>query len=76
MECPHGYPSPAACMDCFEERGLGAPRREPESMVAMITARRDGQCPEWDLPIIIGQRIVKTNRERWIHDTCCPGVVQ
>ena len=73
--CPHGYPSPLLCLDCIEDQGVGAPPRESESMVAVFPARFAGQCPECDLPIVEGERIVKTTRDRYLHSRCCVGVL-
>lgn len=71
--CTHGMPTPGSCIDCMDEGNLTPPpRREPEHAVMAVTARWDSQCPACDLPIIPGQAIAVTNRDRWLHERCLP----
>lgn len=70
MICSHGYATPAACIDCMDDDGLGAAPVPPERFVRFITAQFDSQCPACDLPIQEGQQIGLTTSERWIHQWC------
>lgn len=71
--CTHGMPTPASCVECMEDGNLPpAPRPEPERVVARCLSGFGGQCPACDLPIAVGARIAKTNRDRWLHDGCAP----
>lgn len=73
--CPHGFPTPAACFDCMNDDGLGAPPVEPETMEIQFTARFEGVCPECGYSIVPGDTIVKTSRDRYLHSQCCAGVL-
>jgi len=74
--CAHGFPSPASCVECMEEGVLAPPPKpKPEQVViGPIRARWDAHCGGCNLPIVVGHSIVKTDRERWIHLGCLPGV--
>lgn len=72
-DCTHGMPTPASCVDCMDEGNLPPPPRPaPETAVMAVTARWDGQCRACDLPIVPGQPIVMTTRDRWLHERCLP----
>lgn len=70
-ECPHGLDA-RWCATC-----LHGPRQR-ENWIAAIgytfEAKLDGQCPACDLPVMVGQRIVKVTRvgggETYEHVEC------
>lgn len=66
-ECIHGL-EPDWCATCKR----GPERVEPERIWSSFDARYDGQCPECNLPISVGQFCVKTTRERVLHRSCMP----
>lgn len=73
MTCPHGMPTPKACLDCMDEGLLPPPPRpEPERADSPpVTARFDANCPSCNLPMVTGKdRIVRTTRDRWVHVGC------
>lgn len=72
-DCPHGMPTPASCLDCMTDEGLGVERPEPESVAATFAARYDGHCPECNLPITTGVTIAKLEPSgRYVHAGCAP----
>lgn len=73
MTCPHGFPSPASCIDCMDDVGIPAPKPEPEQVDSPpIEARFDGDCTACNLAIHVGQLVVHTSRGRWVHEGCAP----
>ena len=70
--CPHGMPSPASCFECMEDGNLPLPpltvAEEPDGPVS--PAVFPGQCPVCEFPIVPGDRIVHTTRDRWLHSGC------
>lgn len=71
MTCPHGMPTPASCLDCMEDGGLGAAPQERETAAGpAVTAACDGDCGLCHLGVHVGQRIVRTTRDRWVHAEC------
>lgn len=71
MTCPHEMPSPASCIDCMNDDGLGAAPIPPERADGQaILAIYDGHCLPGGDPIRVGDEIVRTNRDRWAHTTC------
>ncbi len=64
-ECKHGL-DPAWCAACKE----GPKRNEPERVDYTFRAKYEGQCPECDLPITLGQAVAKTTRGRVLHGWC------
>ena len=73
MTCPHDYPTPAACMDCINDDGLGAPpAREPEWVFSRpFVARFDSLCPLCTQQIEAGvSRVVMTTWDRCVHLGC------
>lgn len=72
--CTHGFPSPAQCMTCIEDDGLGAAPVPPEKITHWFTARYDGQCTACDLPIRPGQPAASTTNDRTIHGSCTQGM--
>lgn len=64
-ECPHGL-TMASCSLC---RHPYVP--PPKPTVEFTTkARFEGRCAECNLPIFIGQVIVRMSDERWVHSDC------
>jgi hypothetical protein len=72
MACPHGFPKPASCVECMEDGGLPPAPRERVFVEHVTTSRYDGQCPECNLPIRVGQRIARLSTEAWVHEPCAP----
>ena len=71
--CTHGYASPKSCLDCMEEVGVGADPIPPEKAERMPwSAQFPGTCPMCDEPIVVGQNITVTNRDRYVHAHCAP----
>lgn len=71
MGCRHGMPSPASCFECMTDDGLGAAPEPPELADSRpFKARKDGDCGACHLPIFVGQDIVHTTRDRYVHDLC------
>lgn len=70
-KCPHGYPTPASCFECMEDGNVEVPKREPEkAVVGPVVATWTSDCPGCGLNIWPGQRVVKTDRDRWMHKDC------
>ena len=67
-ECPHGMGMPAACVLCN-----GRAKREAAEQAEQprtFPARNESQCPECDLPIIVGQIVSWKPGERAMHEDC------
>jgi hypothetical protein len=64
-ECIHGLEA-EWCATCKH----GPERQEPERIDFVFDAKFEGQCPECDLPISIGQFCAKTTRSRTVHRKC------
>lgn len=67
MECIHELDT-RWCAACKE----GPKKLESERRDYIFNARYEGQCPECDLPITVGQRLMMTTRHRVIHSQCLP----
>jgi hypothetical protein len=65
-ECLHGMEDPAWCSICKH----GPEKAQPEKIDYAFDARYDGECPECDLPITIGQHCVRTTQGRTLHRRC------
>lgn len=71
MTCPHGMPTPAACIDCMNDDGIGAAPIPPERADSqVILAIYDGHCAAGDDEIRVGDEVVRSNRDRWVHQRC------
>ena len=46
--------------------------QSPEGVKFSYSAKYEGQCPECDLPIAIGQQCVKTTEDWNLHADCLP----
>jgi hypothetical protein len=57
---------------CSICNGKDVRRPEPEAVAFSYRAKYDDQCPECDLPIVVGQQSVKTTKGRNIHAECLP----
>ncbi len=69
--CPHGMPTPSSCVDCMNDDGLGAaPIHLERAAGQSILAIFDGHCAAGDDPIAVGDEIVRSNRDRWVHVGC------
>lgn len=73
MICSHGMPSPASCVECMYDDGLGA---EPVAPLTVdgpaFAAKFGGDCTRCHLVIHEGQRIVRLSDERYVHEGCAP----
>lgn len=67
-ECPHGMPDPAWCSTC--KHGVGPRPRVTVVERPRFRARYDGQCPDCDLPIGVGQWIVQLSTGAFVHEGC------
>lgn len=72
--CPHGMPSPASCLTCMEDDGLGAAPTPPLAVVKVITARFPGRCAGCDGPIHPGEplALMSDQRHRHAYHDCLP----
>jgi len=68
--CRHGMPSPASCLDCMDETGLGAAPERRERVNGSRPARYESRCPVCDGDIEIGSTIWHTTEERWVCGAC------
>lgn len=67
--CEHGMPSPASCVSCMEEVGLGAPER-PASESPFVEARFNGtRCRMCEGTIWVGDTIGAVE-SGWAHAGC------
>lgn len=73
--CPHGYPSPASCLDCMEDDGIGAapvPPPSTERGSRVFPAQHPGRCHGCEFPITPGDRIVYMTDDTTRHEECAP----
>ena len=71
--CAHGYPSPASCLACMEDDGLGAEPIAPpstERASRVFVARHPGRCHGCEFPISVGDRIVYMTDDTTRHEDC------
>lgn len=66
--CPHGDLI-EACVDCTVAPPTPRTTRPVRGRYA-LTATFPGQCPECDLPIVVGMRIVKMTNDTYRHFKC------
>jgi hypothetical protein len=69
--CTHGYPSPAACIDCMADGPVvpPPPPRPPSPTVASrLTARFSQRCGGCDDPIHAGDEIARMTDNTYRHD--------
>lgn len=69
--CPHGMPSPASCLTCMEDDGLGPPPAPPPPTVSSrsFTARHPGHCRGCAFPIEPGEQVVYMDDQTLRHAT-------
>lgn len=73
MTCAHGYPTPAACVDCHADGSLPpVPKPAPEKVDYQFVARLFTDCQGCSLPIRIGDECVRTTFGRVMHERCGP----
>lgn len=71
MTCTHGMPSPASCIDCMDDDGLGAPTTAPERLEGpSIRSKYDTECRKCDGSIRVGERVYLTDAGRWVCERC------
>lgn len=80
MNCPHGMPSRASCIDCMLDGPVEVQAQQSrlldykEYIDGFIPeAQYEGQCSGCNLPIHLGEplyRMKKGERTWWIHTTC------
>lgn len=75
--CAHGMPSPASCVDCMDDDGLGAAPVPPLHVVVGLTARFPGRCMGCDDDIHPDEALVKLSDDtyRHAHPDCLGGVL-
>jgi hypothetical protein len=69
IECVHGMEY--GCSIC-SGKDRASKRAEAEEVEFGYRAKYEGQCPECDLPIVVGQQCVKTTKDRNLHADCLP----
>lgn len=70
-DCPHGMPTPSACIDCMDEGNIPPQKPEAEAVDYRFPARYEGtQCPACNLPVAVGELIAKMTTGRYLHDRC------
>lgn len=71
-ECPHGYQSPASCLDCMDDDGLGvAPAPPPPAKSSRaFDAKHPGRCHGCEFPISPGDRMVYMTDGTTRHEEC------
>lgn len=69
-ECVHGG-DPRSCPPCQRAAGRLDPLGDSEFEAFFFTARYEGQCGACDLPICVGQRVVKLTGG-YVHAMCAP----
>lgn len=71
MICRHGMPSPASCIECMDDDGLGAEPVPPLTIEATFTARYTGHCTGGcNLPIGEGERVARMSDGTYRHAGC------
>lgn len=70
--CTHGMPSPASCVDCMNDDGLGAaPIRPVEpAMSEPLSAIFGTRCPYCEEGIAVGDQIMLFSDGTWRHPGC------
>lgn len=72
--CPHGEVDPRCCLDCVETTPAGptpAPVEAADSRP--VQAQLPGWCPLCRLGIHVGEHVVHTSEDRWVHSDCVGG---
>lgn len=71
MTCAHGMPTPASCIDCMDDDGLGAAPVEVEKVThGMAVSRHPLDCPLCGCVWPAGRRIWHTTLDRWVCHPC------
>lgn len=72
--CTHGMPTPAACVDCMLDGPVAPPKRAPRVAVVGVPspARFPGHCNGCNLPICVGDAIVRLSNDTYRHERCAP----
>ena len=66
-------PSPAACIECMDDDGLGAPPVQPIEIAYTFTASRTaGRCRVCDRKLHQGAALARTTDDAYIHERCIP----
>ncbi len=71
-DCTHGFASPASCLTCMTNDGLGAAPVVPDAVVATFSARYGGECfKECGDLICPGDLVHRLEpSERYVHVGC------
>ena len=73
MTCSHGMPSPASCIDCMDDDGLGVAPVQPIEIAYTFTASRTaGRCPVCDHKFHRGEALARTTDDTYLHERCIP----
>ena len=68
--CIHGMPSPASCLTCMEDEGLGAPPVPPVTVEYTFVAAFDGRCDQCNDSIEPGDTIAKLSDGTYVCEEC------
>jgi hypothetical protein len=68
VRCPHGMPTPASCVDCFYEDGVGPDPTPPVSVDRWSTAQYEGRL-SCGHEVALGDRIGSTE-DGWVCGPC------
>jgi hypothetical protein len=66
-DCIHGL-DPRTCSTCLH----GVSRPERPTVEYRFVAKHEGQCPECDLPIHVGDPVAKMSTGAYLHVWCAP----
>ena len=77
MTCPHGFESPASCVDCMQDGPVAPPRVNApwRKATGSFRAEYEGQCEGCPRDISRGQWIVRWERGDivvYCHENCRP----
>ena len=70
MNCAHGMPSPASCIDCMDEGPVVALARQRPLIARSIAARFDGRCDHCRSRIDEGDPLHLVEVWGWVCGEC------
>ena len=71
MTCTHGMPTPASCIDCMDDDGLGVPTTAPERLEGpSIRSKYWTECRRCDGSIWVSEKVHLTTAGRWVCNRC------
>lgn len=74
-KCPHGYKSPASCVDCMQEGPVVEPRSSAEVLAQgqefidgfIFQAEYEGHCRECDSAIELGEPLYRMRKGEYVY---------